>query len=69
METLQETSQQQQREAEHQRQLLKRAQKEAALLNSQCCALQSSIKALSSEKEQLEDNCQHLQQKLSQTKR
>ncbi|XP_077162677.1 centriolin isoform X2 [Paroedura picta] len=69
LETLLRASQQQCGEADHQRQLLERAQEEAERLDSQCHAVQNSLKVLSSEKQQLEDNCQRLQEKLSQTKR
>ncbi|XP_032994259.1 centriolin isoform X2 [Lacerta agilis] len=69
LETLQQASQQQCREVERQRQLLERAQQDTERLSSQLHSLQNCIKALNTEKQKLEENCESLEEKLSQTKR
>ncbi|XP_078238967.1 centriolin isoform X2 [Pogona vitticeps] len=69
LETLQRASQQQRGEMEHQKQLLEKTQQEAEQLTPQLCLLQKRVQELSAEKEQLEENCAGLEEKLSQTKR
>uniref|UniRef100_A0A8C8VG35 Centriolin n=1 Tax=Pelusios castaneus TaxID=367368 RepID=A0A8C8VG35_9SAUR len=69
LENLQRQSQHQRGETEWQRQLLEKDQQENELLVSQRHALQNSIESLRKEKQLLEENCQSLERKLSQTKR
>ena len=59
----------QQREVDWQEQLLQKGRQENEHLVSQMRTLQNNIESLNKEKEKLEDDCQSLEKKLSQTRR
>ncbi|XP_075690697.1 centriolin isoform X2 [Rhinoderma darwinii] len=68
LENLQRTSQRVRGEVERQRQLLEKDHREIELLMTQMNALQEKVDALSNEKENLEENNQELERKLTQNK-
>lgn len=69
MENIQRLFQCQQGEVDWQEQLLEKDRQENEHLVSQMRTLQNNIESLNKEKEKLEDDCQSLEKKLSQTRR
>lgn len=69
MENIQRLFQCQQGEVDWQEQLLEKDRKENEHLVSQMRTLQSNIESLNKEKQKLEEDCQNLEKKLSQTRR